>query len=63
MKKSKGIPMALVAVALVGIAAAVIYKKKQCKKGVTYAFDDDFDDEDKLIECTVRYENEGRASA
>ena len=63
MRKSKGIPMAVAIIALVGIAAAVIYKKRQTEKAVTYAFDDDFDDEDRLIECTVRYENEGRASA
>jgi hypothetical protein len=55
--------MAVAIIALVGIAAAVIYKKRQTEKAVTYAFDDDFDDEDRLVECTVRYENEGRASA
>lgn len=63
MKKSKGLPMTLAAIALIVLAAAIVYKKQKNKKGVIYAFDDDFDDEDRIIECTVRYEDEGRASA
>ena len=55
--------MAVAIIALVGIATAIVYKKRQSKNTVTYAFDDDFDDEERTIECTVRYEDEGRASA
>jgi hypothetical protein len=63
MQKNKGIPMALAIIALAGIATVILYKKRQTEKAVTYAFDDDFDDEEQTIECTVRYEDEGRASA
>ena len=61
MRKKIFVVVALTAIA--GVTARAIYKRLKNKNRVVYAFDDGFDDEDALIECTVHYQNEGPASA
>ena len=62
-KKSRKIFIVLALTAIAGVTAGVVCKRVKNKKRAVYAFDDGFDDEDTLIECTVHYENEDRASA